>query len=25
MLGTVRPVPSAFTGPFHLSRVGCGA
>jgi hypothetical protein len=25
MLGTVRPVPSAFTGPFHLGKVGCGA
>ena len=25
MLGTVRPVPSAFNGPFHLGKVGCGA
>src|SRR5947207_11864048 len=25
MLGTVRPVPSALNGPFHLGKVGCGA
>jgi len=24
MLGTVRPVPSAFNGPFDLGKVGCG-
>jgi len=24
MLGSVRPVPSAFTGPFHLGKVSCG-
>jgi hypothetical protein len=24
MRGTVRPVPSAFNGPFHLGKVGCG-
>jgi hypothetical protein len=24
MLGTVRPVPSAFNGHFHLGKVGCG-
>jgi hypothetical protein len=25
MLGTVRLVPFAFNGPFHLGKVGCGA
>jgi hypothetical protein len=25
MFGNVRPVPSAFTGPLHLGKVGCGA
>ncbi len=25
MLGTVRPVPAAFTGPFQPGKVGCGA
>jgi hypothetical protein len=24
ILGTVRRVPSAFNGPFHLGKVGCG-